>query len=139
MSEKEESKKPACEDPHRGNVEVRMKKSFKVGDRVRVYGVTKCMGDDKVNCVSDRRSGLVVDYDSDDDYVRVRINGETHLAHPKQCRRLVKKARRRIWVDSDSIGILEKSGPLSSVHHASVYNYSYPTDGVPFVEVRNKK
>lgn len=77
-----------------------MKREFKVGDRVRVYGlVTEInatggapvyMGvSGKINLIKQHTGKLVVD-----------VEGlGTYLAHPKQCRRLIKKQKRRVWIN----------------------------------------
>lgn len=60
---------------------------FKVGDRVAVYGPERDVG-----TISEVNGRGFVRMDPDDN------NFDTNWFHPKQCRRLVKKERRRVWV-----------------------------------------
>lgn len=69
-----------------------MKKPFVAGEKVAVYmdGAT-------------RKTGIVIGFSSHakDKELHVEFNigsGERFWAHPKQCRRLVKKERKRVWV-----------------------------------------
>ncbi len=65
-----------------------MKRPFEVGDRVAVYNE------------KNRYAGETIESSyPDSDYLIVRLNnGRIVTAHKKQCRRLVKKERRRIWI-----------------------------------------
>lgn len=63
-----------------------MKKPFKVGERVAVYhGAARFVGH-----IKDIRNGTVLVEES---------YGESQFWHPKQCRRLVSKEKRRVWVE----------------------------------------
>lgn len=70
---------------------------FQVGDKVAAYlGSKKYVG--MVNHIDDRREPHMVVVETETD---------TLSFHPKQCRRLVKKKRREIWVDPDFNCFLE--------------------------------
>ncbi len=76
---------------------------FKVGDRVAFYSG------------SVRRTGTINKIVRDD-YIEV-LTGEIgddrlfgHLVHPKQCRKLVKKARREFWVSLKDPGVSIERG-----------------------------
>lgn len=73
---------------------------FKVGDRVRVFGIIKSLAAGEViGCVGEHNDMFVVDANASPEYVRVQCDsGVKYLAHPKQCRRLVKKQRRRVCI-----------------------------------------
>lgn len=58
---------------------------FKVGDRVRVY---QCEVKD---------TGTISDI-SEDGLIKVVSKEVTYIVHYKQCRRLIKKKRREIWI-----------------------------------------
>lgn len=70
-----------------------MKKPFAVGERVRVYGSSV-----RHWYEGEVASGVVCEPGAEH-LVRVKIDGTDRYCefHPKQCRRLIKKQRRRIW------------------------------------------
>lgn len=108
--------------------------SFKAGDRVNVYGFTydgtSCLGwaGEVTHAVGEIGGPLL----------HVRLDGRTAIegVHPKQCRKLVKKERRRIWIDC-SVGLSAISGRLSNQVRLEL------EDGkeqfAEFVEVRRRK
>lgn len=55
------------------------------------------------------------------------------MAHPKQCRRLVKKPRRRVWAQLNSDGIYSNLGEL--LVNGCIQN----GERIEFIEVRKKK
>ena len=63
---------------------------FVVGQRVRFYYTDNCRAYSDAGTVVE----IVVQL------LRIKIDraDQTYLAHPKQCRKLVKKKRRRVWV-----------------------------------------
>jgi hypothetical protein len=67
---------------------------FKVGDRVVCY-----------NCTL-RRKGNIIDIDTryTPNTLVIQTDDDTISMHPKQCRRLVKKKRREVWVHPQGIG-----------------------------------
>jgi hypothetical protein len=97
---------------------------FKSGDRVAIYSGTK------------RWTGTVEQCSADDMLLRVALHpsGTVTGAHPKQCRKLVKKYRRRVWLHCYEDGRVEHALKLHT-----------PTCGVPctfcreFVEVKRKR
>jgi hypothetical protein len=69
------------------------KKPLAPGDRVAVYsGLSRCIG-----IVESTTEGLAL--------VRVGLNVRTY--HVKQCRRLVRRERRRVWIDEPGLRKLE--------------------------------
>lgn len=94
--------------------------TFRIGDRVAVY-VGGCEG-----VPAAKRLGTITSVDITSPQVKVQYDdsGATWWAHGKQCRRLIKKERRRVWIMPHTLkveaGICEK-----------------PIDGwVEFVEVK---
>lgn len=92
-----------------------MKKPFVVGERVAVYAgscmrrvgtVKKILGDEAIGVVFDPELGC-----SPSDEVR-------HF-HPKQCRRLIPKKRRRVWLhytpDNPGVPYYTHTGPIPCV------------------------
>lgn len=79
-----------------------MKKPFKVGDRVRVY-----IG------LDEPLEGKILEIGQTTGHLRL----EEHFGfyHPKQCRRLIKKKRRRVWLmythESDLMSAYGKKPP----------------------------
>lgn len=74
---------------------------LKVGDRVAVY-VGGARG---VN--PGRNTGTVISRtDEDGDYFIDFGDGQHWFAHPKQCRRLVKKSRGKIYISCDALNKL---------------------------------
>jgi hypothetical protein len=62
----------------------------------------------------------------------------SYVAHPKQCRRLVKKPVRRIWLNRI---LVDKINPLYEFETIPIYVGPKPSnpDFIEFVEVRKKK
>lgn len=77
-------------------------KNYKVGDRVKIYGCIFRSSDESLHHITvDGLTGEIKEICLSG-YITVKTNfDETFLAHPKQCRKLVKKERRRIWVSPD--------------------------------------
>lgn len=83
---------------------MKMKKPFEVGERVAVYG-------HRALAFGVRVVGLIEAMDQDERRmyptgVKVRdekYSGQAYFAHPKQCRRLVKKERRRAWLSARAL------------------------------------
>ncbi len=116
-----------------------MKRPFQVGDRVVVYGVLgihPCDPSEVLYANSGYRGQVTSRFEANP--VTVRLDGygiipAGHLVeiHPKQCRRL-KKARRRVWINSYPDGSLGNTN--MSLEGAQLM---CGTSGVPteFVEV----
>lgn len=70
----------------------------------------------------------IIDIGAEDEIIVREGNLEwVYIVHPKQCRRLVKKERKRVWVSFN---------PNGSLHSTALY----PCHGyTEFVEVRKKK
>lgn len=68
---------------------------------------------------------------------RVRIDPSGGWVHPKQCRRLIRKERRHVWVNPNPTS----QGDLWRVHPGNNFvSPSKPNDGwIEFVEVRRPK
>ncbi len=102
---------------------------FKIGDRVRVYNA------------GTPRNELVVGIieslpDEKTDFVRIvfKENGimQRYLAYPQQCRRLVKKERRRVYI------CINKGGALDTRGHTTCYSERKHPKWVEFIEVKRK-
>jgi hypothetical protein len=121
-----------------------MKRPFQVGDRVAVYGLDG-------NCELVRIKTTITGFASsgqlyldEKDTVRLTVpKYDFSVAHPKQCRRLVKKVRRRIWIEPYVLTSMARSQSegwkycgLDSVGIQP--NEVYP-GAVEFVEVRKGK
>jgi hypothetical protein len=80
---------------------------FKVGDRVAVYG--KCETEQGIAFSAERTKAIVVEIPMHTSLIKVQeceVRGfitETLWVHPKQCRRLIKKVRRQIWLFKDDL------------------------------------
>lgn len=75
-----------------------MKTPFKVGDRVAVFGHTpRVVAGDAINFSRRGYRGNVSEIVSEDEIVVQFDTGGAAEVHPKQCRRLVKKPRRRLY------------------------------------------
>lgn len=101
-----------------------MIRTFKAGDRVKVYPIAK--------------NGEVITFDvSGNIAVGFDDNaGSMQFFHPKQCRKLIKKERRRVWIrNPEFLYYIRHSFQIPTELFSNV-----PADGfVEFVEVRNKK
>lgn len=96
-----------------------MKKPFQVGDRVRAYSWAAVY------------AGRVIRVEGDRVYLGLDGGGNLDF-HPKQCRRLVRKERRRVWVKLPT--------DFHPQHRANGMVSVDPVDGwVEFIEVRRKK
>lgn len=129
-----------------------MSSKFKVGDRVRVYGWFSPEvggGGDYL----DGAKGEIIEYSEVNMWLRIfldepisehvglTLNERRTIAdvHPKQCRRLVKKERRRIWVSEFSLTQVSSVGPYSCFVYPSRPESDASNPGVEFVEVRKRK
>lgn len=116
-----------------------MKRPFEVGERVRVWGAgwqTRGFGDElkfsetvqspwsakviKIDC-----GNLIVRRDGDNP-------GDLLSVYPQQCRRLVKKPRRRVWVSFKRV-------PGMDEHPDEVFAIKTKSDLVEFIERRGKR
>ena len=68
---------------------------------------------------------------------------DSFIAHPKQCRRLIKKPKRRVWIQQNAINVLERT---SGIHATSLGGsflgdiLTVPFEGaIEFIEVRKEK
>lgn len=115
-----------------------MGSKFKVGEKVAVYTGTESPERLKIAI---RSVGRVVG-DWNDELIRVEISngGPTFGFHPKQCRRLVKKPRRRVWIDKGFLDgklskFTEADGTVLSREPEPNYLYQF----VEFIEARPVK
>jgi hypothetical protein len=108
---------------------------FKVGDRVAVYdGGHRYEG----NILE---FSQVIGASSPYDCVVIRrvANGKTMSVHPKQCRRLGKKERRRVWMPQLNVDDMFKY-PEYKDYTAILYKEKREGQSlVEFIEVRKKK
>lgn len=100
---------------------------FKVGDRVRVYGgafvevaVIRSIDADTGILSCGQRKGT----------------NEWLMAHPKQCRRLVKKPRRRVWINPWAITQMNTETFGKDIARALTDKAN--TEWIEFREVRRK-
>jgi len=101
---------------------------FKVGDRVRVYGHKALDWETTDARVIERGVDELIHAE----FIMVLANnGLRVLVHPKQCRRLVKKYRRRVWIikrENDSPQVVHYAGFIGSVNYGES----------EFIEVKRK-
>ncbi len=113
-----------------------MREPLKAGDRVRVYGP---VADRKHNhtAVSHDFVGTVKNATQAPDFLIVTSDYDSgeKFCHPKQCRRLIKKERRRVWLDPRWV-----DGEVIVDGRAVAYTgkVDQPAHMVEFVEVRKK-
>ena len=103
-----------------------MKREFKVGDRVAAY-----IG----------RQRIVGTIETIYEGKHMVLNGSADLLHPKQCRHLVKKERRRVWIEARLLD--RDSDEWDSDDHQVIdvfkeYHEDPDRPLVEFVEVRRK-
>lgn len=99
---------------------------FKVGDRVRIYGFHI----DDAGHVMDRTIDEVCDNGL------LGTDGGEYV-HPKQCRRLVKRERRRVWVNVYGGGMNYVAHPTQEVADRNALQSR--VECIEMVEVRRKK
>jgi hypothetical protein len=118
--------------------------TFKVGDRVKVHGwvqmhnspyVARRGGIATVKWIANTEESMHVVFDRD------RTTGEEddihYSAHPKQCRKLVKRERRRIWIGMPA---LESLGNIGQVITLQIWQDKPKQPAtIEFIEVRKKK
>lgn len=111
-----------------------MKKPFEVGDRVAVYeGINKYRG--PIDTVGNFQGA---------DYIRIKDGKSiSREFHPKQCRRLVKKERRRFFVQRDEVDriitdLKEKSPEDWETYALDFSLRKLVDDDIEFIEVRRK-
>lgn len=105
--------------------------NFKVGDRVVVYGGIPGTG----HCAS-RSKGTVIAITGIDIDIRFddKIgNSSSWIVYPQQCRKLVKKHKRRIWIEPFYVPISGQASLAGRVMGDSKEGF------IEFVEVRRKK
>lgn len=105
---------------------------FNVGDRISVSGVVISFRDGMSFLECDGAYFLVDRvFDKNHLIVKNKHTSELFRAHYKQCRRIKKKERRRIWVKYDF--------PLIRNGSCIIAYHSEPPDGyIEFIEVRKK-
>ena len=108
---------------------------FKVGDRVRVFGGSIYALEGRAPSETGYKG--TVKY-IQDGWLSVELDNpnksnDQYLFHPKQCRKLKKKARRRIWLPSSHLErVLDAGCGL-----IDIYNKAYESC-TEFVEVKSK-
>lgn len=113
-----------------------MKNPFEVGDRVAVYTADgrftgDIIGVFGVHCIR-------VDYHPGQ--INASTGGVVGWAqvNPKQCRRLIKRERRRIWISETALALLKKDDPaIQDNNWVSLERVL--DDDVEFVEARRRK
>lgn len=104
---------------------------FAVGDRVRVYG---WFGSTADPCLSDTPCTIERIDDSGHLYVRPKKWNKQVIVHPKQCRKLIKKERRRVWIAREGLASI----PACSTRNISVSDHVRFSDDIEFIEVVKK-
>lgn len=105
-----------------------MKKPFQVGDRIAVYfGFERYTG-----TITEIRQDGFLKYVEDG-----RGDGALIFAHPKACRRLVKRKRRELWVNILSTGTV--AGVFWSEEEAQLQLLGAYERAVHFVEAPKQK
>lgn len=100
------------------------KRPFEVGDRVAAYNCTKRY-EGVVWSIDNRRWPTTLVIETRDDVLSF---------HPKQCRRLVRKERRRVWVNMDHWDYYKADNPA----HAYLEEPQDTPGWVEFIEVKKK-
>lgn len=122
-------------------------KQIKVSDRVAVYGHEAARWERVTGTVLDPSSPRV----SGTCRVEIRLDsgkGNVIYADPRQCRKLVKKPRRRIWLcasafdevtDCNNFSCLSNNPQVFTVRHDLPGRLKHPGEElIEFVEVRRK-
>lgn len=108
-----------------------MKKPLAIGDRVRVYALAVLDAGDGTGVATHGPFVGKVIRVKDSGHVYVKDEDGEWIAHVKQCRRLKKKERRRVWVGEDDINARKGIVPIF---------YHWPGTGrLEFIEVRRPK
>lgn len=113
--------------------------SFKVGDRVAVYG-----GNSGKTLWVNGKPGTIVCIFHNDGRLNVNFDdkklGQARTFHTKQCRRLVKKERRKILVSISQTGEIRGARmTVDTLGGTQLGNFFSDNDTVEFREVRPKK
>lgn len=101
---------------------------FKVGDRVAVYNYLG-RNTGKISSLDDAGSFFV----GLDQFVN---GNDTMRAHPKQCRRLIKRPQRRVWISEEQLRLLNV---YDALQRTQISLSKILEDDVEFVEVRKPK
>lgn len=103
-----------------------MKTKFELGDAVKVYATLNGVVAETRGVIEGKRIDgmLLVDFGS-------QYKGLC-AAHPKQCRKLVKKPRRRVWIHLNDIGARNRDWPIVVESDLS------EGSRIEFIEVKNK-
>jgi len=109
--------------------------SFKVGDKVRSFGTMSVCGASANLYINGSFDGEVPEI-CQSGWLKIRGNDGTVLTHPKQCRKLIKKPRRRFWIQESW---LENVGLTSSSDSACVVNRDRQPGFIECIEVRKAK
>lgn len=104
---------------------------FKVGDRVAIYGTVATYSEKNKSTEYLRgdKGTVQIVYSNPEDELTVKMESREISAHPKQCRKLMKKERKRLWIKYPS---------LPTGFHSCMREISnkYETDWFEFIEVK---
>lgn len=107
---------------------------LKIGDRVMVYGAVQ-IGDQSYKARPGGKATIIY-YPNSDPYVQFDDDRDTHYSvDPKQCRRLVKKPRRRIWI---KIIVQNESSDYKATQYICS-SFKVDDGFVEFIEAQKKK
>jgi hypothetical protein len=119
-----------------------VKRPLEVGDRVRVFSDSHCFGDESPDRARadlatvhevDPKRGLKLEFAESDGGI------SAVWWHPKQCRRLLKKPRRRVWLYIPVLETLTSSERTMAVWKELPAEYVNDPNFVEFVEARRKR
>lgn len=108
-------------------------KTFKVGDRVAVYDLSRQVGTvESVKYESTNKAGEKFPM------VGIRVSGGTKYAHPKQCRRLKpKRVAREFWIIPTAISSASLSHPVVlSFRPDNAGSYVHVIEKLPKKEIK---
>jgi hypothetical protein len=101
-----------------------------VGERVRVYGLVTRPDGNPMGCITDCGVFVFAGVDLPGELWKIKSpeDGCIYAAHPKQCRRLVRRERRRVYVKFYNDG---RVAEVAAAGHG-------PGDWIEFVEAHRK-
>lgn len=112
---------------------------FHVGDRVAVYGPAWSPGHE--GRMVSHKAEVVAVIDACTLHIRP-ADGKLYFVHPKQCRRLKKRERRRVWVGQIRVITPKQDLRFMEARFTEPSDYEGTADGKPwieFIEVRKKE
>jgi hypothetical protein len=115
-----------------------MKNTFEVGEMVAVYGSVRDLHTDIHYLRGDKAKVLLI-IGPNELIVKIDRDGWEYNVHPKQCRRLVKAERRRVWISERHILDLQKIEVIPTNINSTISSTKLLPDDIEFIEVRKPK